>query len=143
MYSIETENFFLELNPEVNEEDISYPVNTNLYVTVSSSGCSVKEAIMEIDVKDLAEFARTLHEIYETLTGTAELREPYGARGFIRITADRSGRIKVSGKLSRTDSYGHTQTLLFQNEFDQTSLKDFSKKLFADYTSYLKNKEAY
>ena len=84
MYNIATENFLLELNPEVNEEDIPYPINANLHVTVSSSGFSVKEAIMEIDVKDLAEFARTLHETYETLTGTAELRESYGAQSFIK-----------------------------------------------------------
>ena len=134
MYSIKTENFLLELNPELNEEDIPYPINTNLYVTVSSSGFSVKEAVMEIDVKDLAEFARTLHEVYETLSGAAELREPYGAQGFIRMTADRSGRVITNGKLSSSDADGHSQTLLFQNEFDQTYLKNFAKKLFADYT---------
>ena len=93
---------------------------------------------MEIDVKAFAGFACTLHEVYETLTGTAELREPYGAQSFIIFTADRSGRIKANGKISGFDSDGRRQTLLFQNEFDQTYLKNFAKKLFADYTSYLK-----
>ena len=143
MYSITTENFLLKLNPEVIQEDISYPVNTQLHVTVSSSGFSVKEAVMEIDVKALAAFACALNALYETLTGTAELREPYGGQSFIRFSADRGGHIEVKGKIRGSDSDGHNQTLEFQNGFDQTYLKTFAKQLLADYKSYLKYKEAH
>ena len=143
MYSITTENFRLEWNPEVNEEDISYPVNINLHVTLASSGFSVRDAVMETDVKALAAFACALNELYETLTGTAELREPYGAQDFLQFSADSGGHIKVKGKISGSDLNVHTQTLGFENELDQTSLRNFAKKLFADYKSYLKNKEAY
>ena len=138
MYSITTENFRLEINPEVNEEDISYPINTHLHVAMSSSGFSLKDAIMEIDVKALAAFAFTLNELFETLTGTAELREPYGAQDFLQFSADSGGHIKVKGKISGSDWNGHTQKLDFENEFDQTYLKNFAKKLFSDYKSYLK-----
>lgn len=139
MYSITTENFHLEWNPEVSEEDISYPVNTNLHVTLASSGFSVKDAVMDIDVKSLAAFAFTLNELFETLTGTAELREPYGAQDYLRFSADRSGRIKIKGTICGSDLKGHTQKLDFENEFDQTYLNNFSKKLFSDFQSYLKN----
>ena len=138
MYSIISEIFRLELKPEVNEEDLSYPVNTDLHIIISSSGFSVKDATMEIDVKALAAFSCALNELYETLTGTAELREPYGAQDYLRFSADRGGRIRVKGKIHGLDSNSHTQTLVFENEFDQTFLKDFAKKLSADYQSYLK-----
>lgn len=137
MYRLETENFFLEIEPEVHENDLSFRGNTNLSVKVASYGFSA-EAVMDIDVRELVEFALRLNELYETLEGSARLEEPYGMRGYIEFLACGRGHIKVRGEVHNGMDHGHEQKLTFENEIDQTDLKTFAKALLADDPKFYK-----
>lgn len=137
MYRLETENFLLEMGPEVHENDLSFRVNTNLSVKVVSYGFSA-EAVMDIDVRELVEFALRLNELYETLEGSARLEEPYGMRCYIEFTACGRGHIKVRGEVHNGMAYEHEQKLTFENEIDQTDLKTFAKALLADDPKFYK-----
>ena len=59
MYRLETDVFQLELEPEVFGDDIKYTENTILHINVNSYGFSAK-ATMDMDVKELAAFAKEL-----------------------------------------------------------------------------------
>jgi len=87
---------------------------------------------MDVDDLRLADFAVQLNKLYETLNGSASLEEPGSALGFISFAATTGGHIKVWGYIH----YKHTQELTFENEFDQTYLKNFAEALFADYGKY-------
>ncbi len=135
MYKLETENFFLELDPEVHQKDVPYPVNTSLPIKVISNGFSA-ESIMDVDVRGLARFAVYLDELYETLEGSARLEEPYGLHSYIEFTACGRGHIKVKGNIHNSIAYEYEQELRFENEIDQTHLKRFVKALLADHKKY-------
>ncbi len=135
MYRLETDVFQLELEPEVFEDDIKYPENTILHINVNSYGFSAK-ATMDIDVKELAAFAKELLELYHSLSGKARLEEPYGKCNYIEFEAMSGGHIKVKGKI-HDGRGGYSQELSFENEFDQTCLRGFVKELYAGYSRYL------
>lgn len=135
MYRLETENFLLELKPKVQQNDFPYPVNTSLNVKVSSYGFSA-EAVMDIDVRGLADFAVHLNELYETLKGSARLEEPYGAHCYIEFMACTGGHIRVKGDIHNGMAYGYEQELSFENKIDQTYLRSFAKSLFSAYRKY-------
>lgn len=132
MYRIETENFMLELSPTVHENDLTAPVNTEPGIKVQSYGFSAESELL-VNVKMLNTFSIDLKQIYETLQGLAKMEEPYGAKCFVEFAATTGGHIKIKGIIDNKASYGYTQSLSFENEIDQTYLKDFSEKLFADY----------
>ena len=134
MYRIKTDCFLLEFTPVVHENDLSEPVNTSLMVKVFSFDYSAN-SLMDIDVRDLGKFAVDLNDLYENLKGTAKLNEPYGKSQVI-FTAVTYGHIRISGCIDNGNAHGFTQKLYFENEIDQTYLKEFSKKLFADYSKY-------
>ena len=77
MYRLELENFCVEFNPTIHENDLPFPVNTSLNIKVFSYGFSA-DAVMDIDVRGLADFAISLNRLYETLKGSAILETPYG-----------------------------------------------------------------
>lgn len=131
MYRIKAENFLLEFSLTVYEDDFSYPVNTTLSVEVSSFGFAAN-SFMDIGIQGLSAFAIQLNEMYDTLTGSAELYEPYGI-SFIKLSASRTGHIKIWGRINNKSAYGFEQELTFENEIDQTYLRDFAKALFNDY----------
>jgi len=87
---------------------------------------------MDVDELRLADFAVQLNKLYETLNGSAILEEPGSALCFIEFIARTGGHIKVRGYIHNN----HTQELTFENEFDQTYLKNFAEALFADYGKY-------
>ncbi len=132
MYRLKTEQFLLELMPQVHWEDIQFPVNTSLGVRVSSWGFSA-ESLLDIDVRGLGNFSAQLMELYETLKGTARLEEPYGARSYIEFAAGARGHIQVKGCIYGGGAGGCRQKLAFENEVDQTELRGFAKALFTDY----------
>ena len=135
MYKLKTESFVLELEPKVYQSDLSYSVNTSLNVKVVSYGFSA-ESIIDIDVREFADFAVQLNELYETLGGSARLEEPYGLHSYIEFTGGDRGYIKVKGNISACNAYGYVQEITFQNEIEQTYLISFAKTLFADYKKY-------
>ena len=135
MYSLKTEHFFLEFNPELHQDDFLYAVNTSLSIKVISYGFSA-ESIMDIDVRKLANFTVQLNELYETLEGSARLEEPYGGHGYIEFMACGRGHIAVKGNIHNGNAYGYEQELSFENEIEQTCLKSFAKGLYANYKRY-------
>lgn len=137
MYKIKSEDFSLELTPIVQQVDFSYPVANSLRVQVLSQGFSV-DSIIDIDEISLADFAIKLHNMYKTLKGTARLEEPYSLHCFIEFTAKNRGYIGVKGYIHNKLRMGCEQEIRFENEFDQTYLKDFADSLFADYAKYTK-----
>lgn len=135
-YQLNGENFLLIINPKVFEEDIRLPSNTALEVIVQSNGFSAHTA-MDIDIKEFAKFALDLNHIYETLSGEARIEEPYGVRMYISFIGNGRGHIAVKGFLHREDGAGNEQRLEFENEVDQTCLKNFSCALLRDCKKYL------
>ena len=136
MYRLELENFCLEFNPTIHENDLPFPVNTSLNIKVFSYGFSA-DAVMDIDVRGLADFAISLNRLYETLKGSAILETPYGVHSYIEFIAFNGGHIKVKGNIHNGNAYGYEQELIFENELDQTYLKSFVKELFADFEKYV------
>ena len=128
MYKIETDEFMLRLKPIVHREDLREVVNTSLMIDVSSYDFSAK-TLLDIDVRDLAEFAMQLSGLYERLSGSVRLTVPYVDECYIEFSADKVGHIRVSGFLDNGNRFGFTQRLQFQNEIDQTILKKFANDL--------------
>ena len=136
MYRIETEKFSLELTPGVRQADFPYPESSSVHIKVSSYGFSA-DTFMDIDEIELINFAVELNDLYETLQGSAILEEPYGMHTYIKFAAENNGHISVWGRLNTQNAYyRHEQMLEFQNEIDQTYLRDFTKALFDDYGRY-------
>lgn len=134
MYRIEADTFMLELFSEIHEQDFIYPVNVTLGVKVSSYGYSA-DTFMDVGVQEIAEFALQLKTLYETLTGEARLEEPYGVHNYIKFIAETGGHIRVMGLLNN-NAFGCTQEITFENEIDQTYLREFVNRLLADFSKY-------
>ena len=131
---IESENFLLELSPSVYEEDFSSPVNIRLGIKVSSYGFSA-DSVMDTGIREMTDFVMQLKEMYEKLNGSAELSEPYGI-SYVKFLAKAGGHISVWGRISNKSSFGFEQELTFDNEIDQTYIKDFVYGLCSDFEKY-------
>jgi hypothetical protein len=135
MYRIEADTFVLDLYPEIHEEDFAYPVNVSLGMKVSSYGYSA-DTFMDVGVQGIADFALQLKNLYETLTGEARLEEPYSVHNYIEFIARTGGHIRVMGRLNNKSAFGYTQEINFENEIDQTYLREFVNQLLADFGKY-------
>ena len=135
MYKIESDKFQLEFLPEIHEQDFAYPVNVYLVVKVSSYGYSA-DTFMDVGVQGIVEFAVQLKDLYETLSGEARLEEPYSVHNYIEFIAETGGHIRVMGRLNNKSAYGYTQEINFENEIDQTYLREFVNRLLADFGKY-------
>ena len=135
MYRIEADRFILEFIPEIHEQDFAYPVNVYLGVKVSSYGYSA-DTYMDVGVQGIAEFALQLKNLYETLSGEARLEEPYSVHNYLEFVAETGGHIRVMGRLNNKSAFGYTQEINFENEIDQTYLRDFVNRLLADFGRY-------
>ena len=91
---------------------------------------------MEVVVQGLGEFAVQLKDLYETLSGEARLEEPYSVHNYIEFIAETGGHIRVMGRLNNKSAYGYTQEINFENEIDQTYLREFVNRLLADFGKY-------
>ena len=138
MYTLETENFYLSLNPKTCPEDLPFPVNTAMDIKVTSYNFSAR-AVIDTDAKRLAAFALDLNKMYENLQGSARLEETYGLHSFIEFEAVGRGHITVKGDIYSTAAYQYSQRLCFENEIDQSYLKDFSAALLADFEKYARD----
>ena len=128
MYKLETENFSLELLPGIHQDNFPYPKANSLQVKVSSLGFSADIA--------LSDFAVNLNELYETLSGSVRLEEPYGMHCFLEFTAVTGGHIRIKDYIHNKMGVGYGHELTFENKVDQTYLRGFAKTLFADYGKY-------
>ena len=119
-----SEGFQLELCPQIFMEDMAYPNNTRLAVTVQSHGFA-GNAAMDIGIKDFCKFAEDLCQIYHTLSGEAVIEEPYGLHMYLYFKGDGKGHIFVRGYLHQRNGTGNENSMRFENSIDQTELKDF------------------
>ena len=122
-YRLVTNDFVLEMELEVFETDIDLPVNSILNIKVESNGFTASTS-MDIDVKEFHKFAHELLNVYNSLYGSAILKETYGS-SFVMFKAINNGHIYVNGIVDNHCENGYEQELKFENEFDQTYLKDF------------------
>ncbi|MCR5719207.1 MAG: hypothetical protein K6F84_01450 [Lachnospiraceae bacterium] len=136
MYRIESDTFTLELCPEIYEEDLAFSENITLGVKVNSCGYSV-ETSMDVSIKDIARFAMQLDDIYESLGGEAKLDEPYSNYNYIEFISETGGHISVGGRLNNC-VFGHSHEFYFENEINQTYLKEFVKLLVENFNKYIK-----
>ena len=97
-----------------------------------------KESIANDDFLEWAEFSENLCQLYENLSGSARIEEPYGVHMYLLFQGDGKGHIDVRGELYQTDSLGIEQELRFASRFDQTYLKCFCYDLKRSYERYLK-----
>lgn len=133
---LETENFFVCIEPEIFEADLSLPTNTLLKTDVRSNGFAASTT-MDIDIKDLARLGRDLCRIYDTLQGNAQLEESYGQHMYISFIGNNRGHISIKGRLHKGNRSGLEQVLEFENDIDQTSLRPFYLELLDNYGKYL------
>ncbi|MBO4579667.1 MAG: hypothetical protein J5715_05890 [Clostridiales bacterium] len=115
-------DFSLEMRAKIFKGD---PVinNTNLWVKVVSGNFSGAMQ-MEVGSLDLEQFVQQICSMNNSLKGRAHIEEPYGNSCFIDFKMNKTGHIKVSGKLKDFDHH-----LDFENVFDQTYLPGFVKDL--------------
>ena len=52
------------------------------------------------------------------------------------FVAETGGHIRVMGRLNNKSAFGYTQEINFENEIDQTYLRDFVNRLLADFGRY-------
>ena len=135
-YRLEGEHFLLILELQVYEKEVYLPSNTLMTVTVESCGFR-GSSIFDIDVKEFGRFARDLVQIFRTLRGKTEIREPFGYRQFLAFEGDGLGHIVIVGEMK---SAPHTMShrLTFENMVDQTFLREFAAELKADFERYAK-----
>lgn len=136
IHVLETENFKLSIEPKIFQEDIEFPANTILNIVVESDGFYANTT-MDINIKYLAKFGYDLCRIYETLHGEARLEEPYGHHMWFSFVGNGIGHIAIKGYLSKGNIIGMEQVLEFENEIDQTYLKQFCNELIRNYKMYL------
>ena len=125
-YVLNTDKFYLSLCFDIYEDEFAYTVNTIMTVSVTSDGFSAS-ADLDIDIKEFVKFAKELKKVYDSLNGSATIKEPYGYGEYISFSADnRTGYITVKGFIC--DDLRNNE-LRFENSFDQTYLKTFSSDL--------------
>lgn len=133
---LETEDFFVCIEPEIFEANINLPTNTLLKINVRSDGFAASTT-MDIDIKDLARLGRDLCRIYDTLQGNTRLVEPYGQHMYISFVGNNSGHISIKGCLHKGNRIGLEQVLEFENDVDQTCLRSFYLELLDNYERFL------
>ncbi len=124
MYTIKTENFILTLTPVAN----------SVMINVWSEGFSA-ESCFDTEEALIAGFASQLNEMYQKLDGSAIIQDLYETDSYIVFIAQKRGHIAVRGEITWTRNR-HTQQLTFENEIEQTYLRDFVRALTADYAKY-------
>lgn len=108
-----------------------YSANSLLNVDVECDGFRAT-TVMEMNRQDIVEFSKDLYHLYCTLNGRAAIEELYSDNNFIEFSADALGHIFVKGRIYNFDNC-HKKELYFENEFDQTYLKEFAAELYNEY----------
>ncbi len=131
-HTLIADGFSLSMELSISEQDIKYPSNTIMTVSVKSE-CYSAILSMDIDIKNFALFSIGLKGIYDSLTGTAEIEETYGYHKFLKFVPCKNGYISVMEYLCDDTK---DNELFFNNAFDQTFLKDFADELYTRYSKY-------
>ena len=83
---------------------------------------------MDIDDIALSDFAVNLNKLYETLSGSVRLEEPYSMHCFLEFTAVTGGHIRIKGYIHNKMGVGYGHELTFENEVDQRPILDVLQK---------------
>lgn len=134
-HRLSTEDFTVEIEIDINEEEFDYPINSTLDIYVESDKFGARTT-MDIDIKEFAIFVCNLKHLYDFLQGSARIEQPYSIYNYIEFSAKRDGHILVKGCLNNHYRNGFEQELSFENEFDQTYLKRFANELYQIYKKY-------
>ena len=126
-YILKAGDFILEMELAVFEEDMDIPINSMLQIKIHSDHFSAATT-MDMDIRAFRIFAEELSHVYTSLEGYAELREPYG-NSFMIFKAMANGHIHVNGVVYSHCISGHEQELRFENEFDQSYLREFVREI--------------
>ena len=110
------------------------PVANAVMIDVRSEGFSA-ESCFDTEDALLADFAAQLNEMYQKLEGSAFIQDLYETDSYIEFIAQKRGHITVRGQITWSRNR-HTQQLTFENEIEQTYLRDFVSALTADYAKY-------
>lgn len=129
-YILDTDCFKFSFTAELCEKD-SYYANSLLNVDVECDGFKAA-TVMEICWQDIVNFSKDLYHLYRTLNGKATIKELYSDNNFIEFSSDLFGHISVKGMMYNFDNC-RKKELYFENEFDQTYLKDFATKLYNEF----------
>lgn len=137
---LEARDFRLELEFEVLDADLTLllPVNALLNVWVTSDSFSAA-GYMDVEAGAFAAFCGDLHRLYRELRGTASIHEVFALENYIEFTGDGDGRIGVAGRLTSHWRDGMEQSLKFENDLDQTCLRDFARELYSAYGQYMQS----
>lgn len=136
-HQLKSDHFSFRIKLRIFQEDICLPSNTIMEVQVESDGFSANTT-MDIDIKEFAKFALDLSRVYETLSGEARIEEPYGRHMYFRFVGNGRGHIAIDGYLQKENRVGNEQILKFENEIDQTALRDFCYELVSSYQQFLR-----
>ncbi|WP_018589570.1 hypothetical protein [Terrisporobacter glycolicus] len=134
-HMLSTEDFTIEIEINIFEQEIDYPENSTLNIYVESDKFGARTT-MDIDIKDFVVFVCDLKHLYDFLDGSAKLEEAYSISNYIEFFGNGKGHIVVKGCLNNHCRNGFEQELSFENEFDQTYLKTFVKELYQLYNKY-------
>ena len=135
-HQVKSDHFSLRIKLRIFQENICLLSNTIMEVQVVSDGFSANTT-MDIDIKEFGKFALDLSHVYETLSGEARIEEPYGRQMYLRFIGNGRGHIAIDGYLQKENRIGNEQILKFENEIDQTSLRDFCYELVSSYKQFL------
>ena len=127
-YELKTEDFYLNIEADFSKNNCIEDDREDILLQVKSSAFSAY-IYSFICKSDFISFVFNLNQLYESLEGSVKLEERYEGN-FIEFTALATGYIKVRGELHTLD-FKHK--LEFENQFDQTYLREFAKKLYQDY----------
>lgn len=119
---LDAESFKIGLSARIYKDNPSMN-NVLLTTKIVSDGFSGIQDL-EVGSKDLDKFIAKLTEMNSKLKGSAHIEEPYGYNCFIDLKMDKTGHVKVKGKLHTSGN-----ELLFENIFEQTYLDNFVKSL--------------
>lgn len=126
---VETEGFSLTLNMEVFLEDLAYPNNSYLQVTISSFGFSAQVAL-DYGLLEFSEAVTNLEHLYQQLTAadSVSFKEPYGNQRIV-FSHRGSGQIGIEAFLTSQGQGGFVQEMTLENAIDQTDLLTLVKRL--------------
>lgn len=134
-YVIDTPEFklLLRLTSDNSKEDIfsDYPKYYDLNLDVVCDGFSANMTL-PITLREISDFSKKLYELYSNLKGTVLLKECYCEDKWIEFSAGSLGQIFVKGNFYNFSNC-HKKELYFENEFDQTYLKEFAGELYTEY----------
>jgi len=137
MYTLSTDKLLFEITSfQIYERELHLALNTNMNVSVKN-GAFTGSADLNLDVKQLAEFAKKIKNMADTLKGNAEIKELYGNRSYIRFKGKGTGIFTINGKIYGDRS---SRSIEFEESFDHEHLQKFANDMYKQFARYEKKR---